>query len=251
MKYHSVLDLHTHTIVSGHAYCTLREMAKAASEKGLELLGITEHAPKMPGTCHKFYFENLRIVPREMYGIELLLGSEVNILDAQGTVDLSQRTMEKLDIIIASLHTPCMTPGSRQENTDAYLNAMKNPCINIIGHPDDGRFPIDYETIVCAAKEHHVLLEVNSSSLHPECHRLNARENYITMLELCRRYKVSVIMDSDAHSDADVGNHTRAQALLDEIGFPEELVVNTSIEKAAEYIPYLHKPLYLGGQAHD
>ena len=50
-------------------------------------------------------------------------------------------------------------------------------------------------------------------------------------------------MDSDAHSDADVGNHTRAQALLDEIGFPEELVVNTSIEKAAEYIPYLHKPL--------
>lgn len=94
MKYHSVLDLHTHTIVSGHAYCTLREMAKAASEKGLELLGITEHAPKMPGTCHKFYFENLRIVPREMYGIELLLGSEVNILDAQGTVDLSQRTME-------------------------------------------------------------------------------------------------------------------------------------------------------------
>ena len=134
MKYHSVLDLHTHTIVSGHAYCTLREMAKAASEKGLELLGITEHAPKMLGTCHKFYFENL----------ELLLGSEVNILDAQGTVDLSQRTMEKLDIIIASLHTPCMTPGSRQENTDAYLNAMKNPCINIIGHPDDGRYEVDY-----------------------------------------------------------------------------------------------------------
>ena len=128
---------------------------------------------------------------------------------------------------------------------------MKNPAVQIIGHPDDGRFPIDYETLVCAAKEHHVLLEVNSSSLHPECHRLNARENYITMLELCRRYKVSVIMDSDAHSDADVGNHTRAQALLDEIGFPEELVVNTSIEKAAEYIPYLHKPLYLGGQAHD
>ena len=54
MKYNSVLDLHTHTIVSGHAYSTLREMAKAASDKGLELLGITEHAPKMPGTCHLF-----------------------------------------------------------------------------------------------------------------------------------------------------------------------------------------------------
>ena len=55
MRYNSVLDLHTHTLVSGHAYCSLREMAKAASKKGLEVLGITEHAPAMPGTCHKFY----------------------------------------------------------------------------------------------------------------------------------------------------------------------------------------------------
>ena len=85
MRYNSVLDLHTHTLVSGHAYCSLREMAKAAADKGLEVLGITEHAPAMPGTCHKYYFENLKIVPREMYGIQLLLGSEVNILDAQGT----------------------------------------------------------------------------------------------------------------------------------------------------------------------
>ena len=59
MKYSSVLDLHTHTVASGHAYCSLREMAKAAADKGLELLGITEHAPSMPGTCHKFYFHNL------------------------------------------------------------------------------------------------------------------------------------------------------------------------------------------------
>lgn len=90
MKYQSVMDLHTHTVASGHAYCTLREMAKAASDKGLELLGITEHAPKMPGTCHKFYFQNIKVVPREMYGIQLLLGSEVNILDAAGTVDLGR-----------------------------------------------------------------------------------------------------------------------------------------------------------------
>ena len=94
MKYQSVMDLHTHTVASGHAYCTLREMAKAASDKGLELLGITEHAPKMPGTCHKFYFQNIKVVPREMYGIQLLLGSEVNILDAAGTVDLAQNTLE-------------------------------------------------------------------------------------------------------------------------------------------------------------
>ena len=44
------LDIHTHSIVSGHAFSTLQEMAKTASEKGLELLGVTEHAPSIPGT---------------------------------------------------------------------------------------------------------------------------------------------------------------------------------------------------------
>lgn len=63
MKY--VLDVHTHTIASGHAFNTMREMAKMASEKGLELLGITEHAMTMPGTCHKFYFDNLKMVERK------------------------------------------------------------------------------------------------------------------------------------------------------------------------------------------
>ena len=52
-----ILDVHTHTLASGHAYNTMREMAKAASEKGLEILGITEHAVSMPGTCGAFYFE--------------------------------------------------------------------------------------------------------------------------------------------------------------------------------------------------
>ena len=159
--------------------------------------------------------------------------------------------MNGLDFAIASIHDPCYTSGTVAQNTAAYLGAMKNPAVQIIGHPDDGRFPVDYETLVCAAKENHVLLEVNSSSLHPQCHRLNAKENYITMLELCRRHRVSVILDSDAHSDADVGNHIRAWELLHEIDFPEELVVNSSIEKAAQYIPYLNQTLYLGGNVHD
>ena len=55
-----VLDIHTHTLISGHAYNTIMEMAHAASEKGLELLGITDHAPEMPGGPHRFYFDNLK-----------------------------------------------------------------------------------------------------------------------------------------------------------------------------------------------
>lgn len=67
------LDLHTHTVASGHAYSTVQEMAKAAADKGLKLLGITEHAQGIPGTCDEIYFHNMRIIPRKMYGIDLCL----------------------------------------------------------------------------------------------------------------------------------------------------------------------------------
>ena len=72
------LDLHTHTVASGHAYSTVQEMAKAAADKGLKLLGITEHAQGIPGTCDEIYFHNMRIIPRKMYGIDLMFGSEID-----------------------------------------------------------------------------------------------------------------------------------------------------------------------------
>lgn len=236
MKYESVLDLHTHTIASGHAYCTVREMARAASEKGLELLGITEHAPKMPGTCHDFYFHNLKTVPREMYGIRLLMGVELNILDAQGTVDLEEKELKQMDIAIASLHTPCMKPGTREENTSAYINAIKNPYVNIIGHPDDGRYEVDYTALVQAAKEYGKVLELNNHSLEPTCFRRNARENDLEMLRLCKKYQVPVVMDSDAHFDTHIGELNAARAVLEEADFPQELVLNRSADAVKKYV---------------
>ena len=102
------IDTHTHTLASGHAYNTLNEMAQAAADKGLKGLAITEHAPEMPGTCHLFYFQNLRIVPRKKYGIELLLGTELNIMNVRGETDLPDSVLERLDIAIASIHMPCL-----------------------------------------------------------------------------------------------------------------------------------------------
>ncbi len=230
MSYEYVLDLHTHTIASGHAYNTLREMAKAASDKGLSVLGITEHAPKMPGTCHSFYFHNLKTVPRELYGIRLLLGSEVNIMDFEGNIDLEERDLKGMDIIIASLHTPCIKPGSIKENTTAYLKVMENPYVNIIGHPDDGRYPVDYRALVEGAKEKGKVLELNNHSLDPKCFRRDARENDLKMLELCKEYAVPVIMGSDAHFDTLIGEFSMARELLEEVDFPEELVLNRSVE---------------------
>lgn len=232
----NILDSHTHTIASGHAYNTVYEMAKAAADGGLELLGITEHSMKMPGTCHEFYFMNMRMLPRTMCGIEVMFGAEVNIMDFDGNVDMRQNLLEKMDVVIASLHTPCIRPGSKEENTRAFLKVMENPAVNIIGHPDDARYPVDYEALVCAAKEHNKLIELNNGSLHPLGARRDPLANDVVLLNLCREYEVPIIQNSDAHCAADVGNHQFTDVLLEEINFPEHLIVNHSVEMYKNFI---------------
>ena len=231
-----LLDVHTHTIASGHAYNSMMEMAKAGFEKGLKLLGITEHAPMMPGSCGNMYFRNLKVVPRSLCGIEVMLGVELNILDFDGHVDLDAHTLRQLDIRIASLHSVCILPGSKEDKTRAVLGAIRNPLVDIIGHPDDGIYPLEYEPIVEAAKENHTLLEVNNNSLNPMGARKNTRDNLIAMLELCREYEQPVIMNSDAHVFSDVGRRDFSEALIREIGFPEELIVNRSVAAFKEYL---------------
>lgn len=226
-----VLDTHTHSIASGHAYSTIQEMAQAASEKGLELLGISEHAPAMEGTCNEIYFRNLQVIPDKICGVEMLFGIEANIVDYEGNTDVSTRTFECLDYGIASLHINCIKPGTRQENTNAYLRVMENPYINIIGHPDDSRFEIDYQQLVEKAKETNTLLEVNNTSLSPDTLRRNCKNNYYEMLALCTKLKVPIIVNSDAHISFDVGNFQYALALLEDIDFPEKLIANLSVER--------------------
>lgn len=230
-----ILDTHTHTLASGHAYSTIRENAQAAAKKGLELLAITDHAPKLWGSCQTIYFQNLKVIDRHAYDVELLMGVELNILDEQGNIDLPLRTLKQMDLTVASLHIPCITPGSREFNTEACINAMKNPFVNILGHPDDPRYPVDYRALVQAAKEQEVLLELNNSSLRPGGSRKNARGFDAEMLKLCMEYQTPIVIGSDAHVDMDIGRHDEALALLEEIGFPEKLVVNRSVEELKKY----------------
>ncbi len=232
------LDSHTHTLASGHAFSTINDMIAAAEKKGLSLLAITEHAPEMPGSCQLMYFQNLRVMPRQFGNLKVLFGVELNILNRYGDVDLPEETYAALDVAIASIHPPCYHEEDPEAHLEAYLNVMKKPFINIIGHPDDGRFPLDYRRLVEGAKESGKLLEVNSSSLAPNAYRQNARENYRELLRWCKEYEAPVIVDSDAHADSYVGEHTRAWEMLGDEKFPDELIVNGDLEKYFSYINY-------------
>ncbi len=246
------LDMHTHTIASGHAYATVLEMIRAAADRGLELLGITEHAQWLPGTCGNMYFQNMRVIPRKMYGMEIMMGAEINILDYNGTLSLEEEFIDKnLDIRIAGIHDLCYDIGTVSQNTQAIVRAIENPQVDIISHPDDSRIPIDYETIVDAAKENHTLLEVNNSSLDCLSSRVGAWDNLQVMLKICEDKKVPVIADTDSHFADAVGVFDHVSVLLKEIDFPEELVVNRSVDFLKAEIRKHREILTIGKQVYQ
>ena len=230
-------DLHTHTIASGHAYGTIREMAFAAGEKKLELLGISEHAQGIPGTVGSYYYWNLNKVPREMYGVNLLLGSEINVLN-DGALSMPQEDIDRIDYALVGIHDLCYEDQGRERNTDNLIECMKHEKISFVSHPDDDNIPVEYERLVRAAKEYHVALEVNNSSLLKPEHRLNCFENYRTMLRLCNEYETPVIISSDAHDPSWVGVFDKAVELIEEEGFDEDLILNTSVEKVLEFLNF-------------
>ncbi len=230
-----VLDVHTHTLSSGHAYSTLHENATVAKAKNLQLLGVSDHAPTTPGSCHKFNFMNLRFMPHDAYGIKLLFGIELNITDYSGSTDLAGNILKNLDYAIASLHNSNLPPGTLEENTAAIIGAIKNPYVVIIGHPDNPRYQVDFDAIAKAAKDNNVLLEVNNSS-YIEGYRKGSRDTAAKMLKACQKYGTEVIMGSDAHIDVDVGNHEHSIEVLKQNNFPEELVVNSDVEKFYKHL---------------
>lgn len=234
------MDLHTHTLAAGHAYSTLKENIESALAAGLMYLGMSEHGPCTPGGPHEFFFGNYKVIPREYDYVEniekavpraggklrLLCGVEANIRDTEGTLDLEEHYLQKVDYAIASLHPFAYTPGSRQENTLASVRGFQNAYVKILGHPDDGRYPLDYDLLVREAKQAQIALEVNNSSLHPKSSRKGGRENITELLKTCMKYGQPVIMGTDSHVCYAVGDFTETRKLMREIEFPEELVLN-------------------------
>jgi len=226
-----LVDLHTHTVSSGHAYSTITENMKAASQKGLAIVAMTDHTPGIPGAPPVFHFDNLKVLPSEMFGVKLLKGAEANIINYEGEIDLPQATLNGLDIVLASLHPPCIGFADKETVTAGIIKVMENPYVNIIGHPGDNRYPLDLEAVVKASKCTGTLLEINNASLKPGSFRPGVRENLIEMLGYCKAYEVPVVLGTDAHFHEDIGEFKEAIELLESLEFPAKLVLNTDPDR--------------------
>jgi len=229
-----LFDLHTHTIASGHAFSTLLENLTEAKKKGLIALGTSDHSPGMPWGTNKMFFENYKILPSQVDGVRLLKGMEANIIDYEGNID-GGIIMEEMDYVIVSLHSHCIHAGTREENTSAVLGAMQHSPVRILGHLDDGRYPLDYDAIAESALKYGVAIEINDSSLRPSTARKDCVHLVHVLAETAKKYKVPVVLNSDAHIWCNVGRLDAAEQVLKEVDYPEELILNYS-EQGLQWI---------------
>lgn len=240
------IDIHTHTVASGHGTTdTIADLAKKAYAKGMTLLGISDHGPATPGSCKESYFRSLASAPRNRAGIRLLYGAEANILNEQGNLDLPDSCLAGLDFVIACIHPQSFkspayhrssfwdrhqvtedVDAARHYNTQAYIRAMENPYVKIIGHPDDQHYPIDCKQFVDAAEKNHIIIEVNEASLAPGGYRGDTKATMTELLQLCSRRRLPILLSSDSHGAAGVGDAPYAEALVAKLQYPRELILN-------------------------
>lgn len=228
-----IADTHTHTLASTHAYSTILENARYASEIGLKYLAVTDHGPKMADAPHIWHFHNLQIIPDELFGVKILKGVEANILNKDGTLDITDFDFNFLNWAVASFHSPCCEPLSIKDATNAYLNVAKNRNIDVIGHSGLEQYKYDFKVAIKAFKEYNKLVEINNASYLV---RKESQKNCVEIARLCKKYEVPIVVNSDAHFAYKIGNVEKAMEMLMEIDFPKQLIINSSLELFEEYL---------------
>ena len=243
------VDLHTHTVAGGHGTTdTIADLAKSAAQKGMTLIGISDHGPATPGSCQESYFRALKNAPRTRAGITVLYGAEANILNDEGSLDLSDSVLDGLDYCIAGIHPQSYRSSfyrrasfwdhrqitedpsaAASSNTQAYIRAMEHPGVRIISHPEDQHYPILCEPLIEAAASNGIILEVNEASLGPGGYRGSQAEcihTLVHLLLLAKKANLPVLLSSDSHGRAKIGSTPIANLLIRCTDYPRDRIVN-------------------------
>jgi DNA polymerase (family 10) len=199
-------DLHSHTTASDGKN-SIEEMALAARERGYEYLAITDHSAShgfgddvSPEQLRR-QIELVREANARIEGIELLAGSEVNVLP-DGSLDYEDELLGELDWVIASVHTSLGM--SEQAMTERMIAAIEHPLVDAIGHPTGrliGRrepYAIDLDAVFVAAARAGTMLEINANPGRRDLSDIHARA--------AARAGVAIVIDSDAHHTDTLAN---------------------------------------------
>ncbi len=227
------VDTHTHTMLSGHAFSTLEENMRAAASKGLKHLCITDHGPMLRGAAPYYVSGMYHMLPPVVDGVKMHYGLELNFTDFEGGLDLPPERLRTLQFALAGMHEIVLPPKNKEAHTAAYEQALANVYIDAPSHPGSVNFECDIERVVAAAKKYNKLIEINNHSFYVRAANI---PNCVAFAKECMRRDVRVAVSSDAHFSGNIGVVDKAMAMLGEIGFPKELIVNLTAESFEAYM---------------
>jgi putative hydrolase len=225
------VDFHSHSLFSRCGLHTIVEMLVEAKRKGLKALAITDHGPALKSTIASTFWDRL-FDPVE--GIRLIKGMECNIISDEGDIDFPKNVIKFIDIVLLGIHLNMPSGRLEDINTEILIKACeKNPFVDIITHPEDIQYPIDFVKLAEFSKKKGIALECNNSKI------LNNRvpkERMLKYLSVCKEKECLLVVNSDAHALNEIGRDDCVRPLLDEIKFPQELIINQKPETAFAFI---------------
>ena len=227
-------EVHCHTSACQHAFNTISEMIAHAQVLGLELVAFTDHAPAMTDGVHIWgLIGRARAIPHKIGSLYVLHGAEANIVDYHGKVDLSDGVLAHLDWVIASMHRPCITPGTKQNHTESYIKVLENPYIDALGHSGTPDFDFDFDAVLEVAKRENKAIEINNQTFYS---RKKSWENCKQIARRCADLNLPVILSTDAHSIYTMGDTSQAFSLATEAGIREEQIINLNADRFLNYL---------------
>jgi len=233
------IDLHIHTVASGHAHNTILEYLTMAKKLKMSAIGISEHGPFCPDVMiNEAYFRVLERLPRKVDGVLVLRGIEANIIDAKGNLDISDKLIERLDYVMAGLHEiKNVKDRGMKKNTGAVVNAIRSGRIDIITHPFFTKeFSLDIEKISNEACAHNVLLELNISCLQGRKNQKDTLPNLKKMIAIAKKWKKKIIVGSDAHNIWELGEDTPLRKIKNKIGLTDGMIINNNPQKLLDFL---------------
>lgn len=230
-----IADTHTHTVATDHAYSTLLENIDYAKRAGMQAIAMTEHAPLLPDSPMVWHHHSIvSSLPQVCEGITLIKGIELNAVNEDGLLEVEPALLKRLQWVILSFHNTVMPLGMGKDYYTAVYEAYANcPYIDCIGHCGDPRFEFDYGKVIPLFGKNGKAVEINNHSFPG---RPGSDVNCKKIALLCKEHNVPITVSSDSHFAPMIGHFPYALAMLEEIGFPERLVLNADMDRLVSFI---------------
>ena len=185
------------------------------------MIAITDHGPSMAGVTGDLHFIMGPRMPKSE--ITVLWGCEANIVDENGELDLTERHIAALDIILVGFHKTGYLDQGKEKNTQVMEKVLKKPYVKVLTHPTHQQFECDFERIVEAALENGVLPELNLTYLREQVDDFHL---FKRLVEIVKAKNKKLIVNSDAHFVHEIGDDSILAKYWDRLGMSDDIVIN-------------------------